>query len=108
MTSKQHGDHEQIHIREESGESLLPVHIPDGIDMDQESDAGDHEQHDAGERIDQKGKIDRRGRRRKSTEYAMTSRGSPFRRMSEERSQARRGNDKPTEPQARRWATSCE
>ena len=37
---------------------LSPMHVADGVDVDQESDAGDDQQHDAAERIDQIGEID--------------------------------------------------
>ena len=56
---QQHRDHEEIHVGEESRESLFPMHVADRIDVDQEAHSRDDEQHDARERIDEKGQIDR-------------------------------------------------
>ncbi len=56
---QEHRDHEEVHVGEEAREAFLPVHVPDRIQMDQEADPRDDQQHDAGERIDQEGEVDR-------------------------------------------------
>ena len=55
---EQHGDHEEVHVGEESREPILSVHVADGVDVNQKSDSRDDEQHDARERIDEIGQID--------------------------------------------------
>src|SRR5579864_5835072 len=42
----EHEEHEEVEIREETIEAALFPHIADRVDMNEESDAGDHQQHD--------------------------------------------------------------
>jgi hypothetical protein len=39
----------------ETRESTFPMHVADGVDVDQKPDSRDDEQHHARERIDEKG-----------------------------------------------------
>jgi len=41
----QHGEDEDIEIGEEARDVGILVHVADGVDVDEESDAGDHEEH---------------------------------------------------------------
>jgi len=57
----QHEKHEEIQIGEVAPVPLFVRHVADRIDMDQETHAGDHQQHDQGQRIEQEGKIGAKG-----------------------------------------------
>ena len=50
---RQHGEHEQVQVAEEAVVAALVRHVADGVDVDQEADAGDHQQHHRRERIEQ-------------------------------------------------------
>ena len=47
-----HREHEQVQVREEARVAGVVVHVADRVEVDQEADAGDDQQHDAGERVD--------------------------------------------------------
>ena len=49
----QHGKHEQVHVAEETVVAAFVAHVADGVDVDEESDAGNDQNHDAGKRIEQ-------------------------------------------------------
>src|SRR5271165_5012031 len=49
---RKHEEHEEIQVGEESPVTLFVSHVSDGVDMDEEADAGDHEQHDHGELVE--------------------------------------------------------
>ena len=48
---QQHGEHEEIHVGEESRVTRVFPHVADRVDMDHEADAGDHQDHQGGERV---------------------------------------------------------
>ena len=50
---REHGEHEEIEISEETVVAAFMRHVAGGINMDQHADAGDEQQPDAGERIEQ-------------------------------------------------------
>ena len=56
---EEHRDHEEVHVGKEAREPFLAVHVADRIDVDQKAHAGDHQHHDAGQRIDQEPQVDR-------------------------------------------------
>ena len=60
---RQHGEHEEVQVAEEPVVPALVRHVADGIDVDQHSDAGDEEQPDAGERIEEEAGIGRSAQR---------------------------------------------
>ena len=49
---KQHGEREQVEPGEVAGEQVVLGHVADAVDVDQEADAGNHQHHRHGERID--------------------------------------------------------
>src|SRR6516164_8850888 len=49
---EQHEKHEQIHVREEAEVALFMRHVAGGVDVDEEANAGDNEQHNHGQMID--------------------------------------------------------
>ena len=49
----QHREDEEGKIGEEAGKTRVALHVPLGIDVDQKSDAGDHDQHHRGQLIDE-------------------------------------------------------
>ena len=53
-----HEEHEQVHVREESPVALVLVHVADGVDVDQETNAGDDQKHDQRKLIEHKTEID--------------------------------------------------
>src|SRR5581483_6014965 len=48
----QHRRREQIQVREEAREAGVAVHVADGVDVDQEADAGHDERHDGRQRVE--------------------------------------------------------
>src|SRR5689334_1865642 len=50
----QHEKHEQVHKRKKSRVSFLVSHVADGVNVNQQAHAGDHQQHNGGEAIDNK------------------------------------------------------
>ncbi len=54
---REHGEHEEIHVAEEAVVAAIVRHIADGVDVNQEADAGDDEDHDAGKRIEKESPI---------------------------------------------------
>ena len=56
---EQHGAHEEVQVGEISPVTLLVGHVADRVDVDQEADEGDHEEHDGRERVEQEGDVDR-------------------------------------------------
>jgi len=55
---RQHGEGEQVEIREEAPERRVVVHVAGGVEVDQPADAGDHQDHHRGERVDAEGDVD--------------------------------------------------
>ena len=49
----QHGEHEQVHVAEETVVAAFVAHVADGVDVDEEADARDDKNHDAGKRVEQ-------------------------------------------------------
>ena len=58
----QHEKHEQVEVGKEAPVAFLVRHVADGVDMDQKSYAGDDQQHDQGQGVEQEGKIGAEGR----------------------------------------------
>ncbi len=54
---RQHGEHEEVEVSEEAVVAAFMRHIAGGINMDQHADAGDEQQPDAGERIEQEARV---------------------------------------------------
>ncbi len=48
---RQHGEHEEIHVAEEAVVAAFVTHIPDRVNVNQEADSSDHQNHDAGKRV---------------------------------------------------------
>jgi hypothetical protein len=46
-----HGEDEEVEVGEETGVAVIPVHVSGRVEMDQEADSRDHEQHDGGELV---------------------------------------------------------
>src|SRR5258708_1890933 len=57
QNQRQHGKHEEIEVSEEAVVAAFVRHVSGGINMDQHADAGDKEQPDAGERIEQESSV---------------------------------------------------
>ena len=55
---QQHHEHEEIEVGEEARVALLVRHVAGGVDVDQEADPRDDQQHRAGERIDAEREVD--------------------------------------------------
>ena len=68
----QHREHEEVQVREEAPVPLVLLHVRSGIEVDQKSDAGDDQHHDAGEGIDAEFELD--GHRR----FTRTGRAHPL------------------------------
>src|SRR5439155_3513202 len=51
QNEQQHRKHEEIHVGEESRVTGVFPHVADRVDMNHEADAGDHEDHQGGERV---------------------------------------------------------
>ena len=54
---RQHEKHEQVQVGEEAVVAGVVPHVADGVDVDQESDSGDDQQHDQRELIEIEGEI---------------------------------------------------
>ena len=54
---RQHGEHEEVEVSEEAVVAAFMRHVSGGVNVDQHADAGDEEQPDAGERVEQKSGI---------------------------------------------------
>ena len=50
---REHGKHEQVQVAEETVVAAFVGHVADGIDVDQEADAGDYQNHHARKRVKQ-------------------------------------------------------
>src|SRR5208282_2221659 len=50
---REHGKHEEVEVSEEAVVTAFMRHVSSGVDVDQQAYAGDEEQPDAGERVDQ-------------------------------------------------------
>ena len=59
----EHGGDEQVHVGEEAPVSLVAAHELDGVEQDEEADAGDHEHHDHRQRVEIEGDAGREARR---------------------------------------------
>ena len=57
----QHEEDEQVEVREERSEPRIVLHVPDGVQVDQRADPGDHERHRDRERVGSEGDVDREG-----------------------------------------------
>ena len=49
---RQHGEHEEVEVSEETVVAAFMGHVAGGVNVDQHADAGDEEQPDAGERVE--------------------------------------------------------
>ena len=58
----QHGEHEEVEVGEEAIVAGVVPHVPGRVDVDQETDAGDDEDHDGRERIQLKAHRNLEGR----------------------------------------------
>jgi hypothetical protein len=54
----QHEEHEEVEVGEEAPVALFVRHVADGVDVDEEADAGDDAEHDEREVIDGEGEVD--------------------------------------------------
>ena len=54
----QHEEHEEVEVGEEAPVAFFVRHVADGVDVDEEADAGDDAEHDEGEVIDGEGEVD--------------------------------------------------
>ena len=54
---RQHGEHEQVQVSEEAVVPALVRHVAGGVDVDEHADAGDEQQPDTGEGIEQEAGI---------------------------------------------------
>ena len=70
---QQHREHEQVEVREEALLLGIALHVADRVGVDQEADAGDHEQHHGRERVDEDAHVDQEA-------AAPTASASPSRR----------------------------
>ena len=57
QNQREHGEHEQVQIREEAIVTILLVHVAGGVNVNQESDSRNNEDHDGGKRVEQKSPI---------------------------------------------------
>ena len=62
----QHEEHEEVQVGEEAPVAFFVRHVADGVDVDQEADAGDDAEHDEGEVVELKAKSAWKSRRRRS------------------------------------------
>ena len=53
-----HEEHEEVEVGEETPVALFMRHVADGVEVDEESDAGDHAEHDEREVVDGEGEVD--------------------------------------------------
>src|SRR6266513_1352968 len=49
---QQHREDEEVHVGEEARDAGILPHVADRVDMDEEADPGDHQDHQGGQRID--------------------------------------------------------
>ncbi len=54
---REHEEHEEVEVGEEPPVTLFVRHVTDGVDVDQEADAGDDKQHDQRELIEGEGEV---------------------------------------------------
>src|SRR5258706_2808297 len=54
---RQHGEHKEVHVAEEAVVPAFVRNVPDGVDVDQEADTGDDQDHDAGKRIEKESPV---------------------------------------------------
>ncbi len=54
----QHEEHEEVEVGEEAPVAVFVRHVADGVEVDEEADAGDDGEHDQGEVIDGEGEVD--------------------------------------------------
>ena len=55
---RQHEKHEQVQIGEEAVEAAFLPHVADGINVDEEADAGDDQQHHQRKLVELEGEVD--------------------------------------------------
>jgi hypothetical protein len=58
---RQHGEHEEVEVSEEAVVAAFVRHVSGGVDVDQHAYAGDEQQPDARERIEQESGVDVEG-----------------------------------------------
>ena len=54
---REHGEHEEVQVAEEAVVATFMIHVADGIDVDEEADAGHDQNHHAGERVKEKAPV---------------------------------------------------
>ncbi|MNK95710.1 hypothetical protein D3C87_1159590 [compost metagenome] len=57
----EHREHEEVQVREVAAEAPVMAHVAHRVEVDQRSDARDHEDHHGRERIQQEGDVDLQG-----------------------------------------------
>ena len=57
----QHREGEQVQVGEVAREVRVVPHVADGVDVDEEADAGDHQDHHRRQRVDAEGDVDAQG-----------------------------------------------
>ena len=57
----QHEEDEQVEVAEEAVVAVVVIHVAGGVHVDQEADAGDHQDHDRAERVEQKAPVELEG-----------------------------------------------
>ncbi len=73
----EHRKHEQVQVTEKAVVAALVRHIAGGVNMNQESDAGDDENHHAGQRIDLKSPVGDEFRQ-PAVEHVIRNGGNPL------------------------------
>ncbi len=61
---REHEEEEEIHVGEEAPVALFFRHVADGIDVNEEADAGDDAEHDDGELVELEREVGVEGSRR--------------------------------------------
>ena len=56
-----HEEEEEVEVGEVAPVAFVVVHVADGVDVDEEADAGDDEQHDEGELVEDEAEVDVEG-----------------------------------------------
>src|SRR5208283_2488287 len=54
---REHGEHEEVQVSEETVVAAFVRHVSGGVNMDQHAHAGDEEQPDGGERVEQEAEV---------------------------------------------------
>jgi len=74
-----HREHEEVQVGEVPREAAVVGHVADRIDMDEEADPRDEEEHHAGERVEEEPEVDPERARRDPGEEGLGELARPFR-----------------------------